>query len=475
MRIVGRKAEQAAILSYVNSDKPEFLAVYGRRRVGKTFLIKETLNNNFAFYLTGLANTGLQTQLHNFSSAIQRYGKISYPLVNNWLDAFEQLTHLLQHSTKKGKKVIFLDELPWMDTHKSGFITALEHFWNGWASSRSDILLIVCGSATSWMINKLIKNHGGLHNRITRRMLIDQFSLGECEEFFKSNNIVMSRHQMVESYMILGGIPYYMSLMEKGISLPQNIDKLCFSNNGALREEFSSLYASLFIHSENHTKVVESLAKKSKGMTREEIIAATKLPDGGGLSKTLEELEQCGFVRKYNAFDKKSKSQLYQLVDFYTLFYLNFIRDYNYSDDHFWSNFIDNAKHRAWSGYAFEQVCLVHVNQIKSRLGISGVLTKIAAWRSQASSPGAQVDLLLDRNDKVINLCEMKYANAELLIDKIQDENLRNKKACFTRESKTRKTVHLTMVTTYGVKQNEYAGVIQSEIRMDDLFKSLPI
>lgn len=471
MKIIGRIAEQAALNEYVKSDRPEFVAVYGRRRVGKTFLIKESFNNNFAFYFSGLANAGMQMQLRNFNAAMQKYGKIPYPLANIWFDAFEQLTHLLEHSSQKGKKIIFLDELPWMDTHRSGFITALEHFWNGWASSRSDILLIACGSATSWMINKLIKNHGGLHNRVTQRIYLEPFTLGECEEFYQKNSIEMSRYQMVESYMILGGIPYYLSLMNKGMSLAQNIDRLCFSKNGALQEEFSSLYASLFKHSDNHIKVVESLSKKTKGLTRTEIITTTKLSDGGALSKTLEELEQCGFIRRYNAFDKKSKYQLYQLIDFFTLFYINFIRNNKYDDEHFWTNFIENAKHRAWSGYAFEQVCIAHVKQIKNKLGISGVLTHIASWRSLKSDPGAQVDLLIDRNDSVINLCEMKYANTEFTLDKKYEETLRNKKQAFVQETKTRKSIHLTMVTTYGVKRNEYSGIIQSEVMIDDLFK----
>lgn len=470
MKLVGRVAEQEALKEYIASDKSEFLAVYGRRRVGKTFLIKESLNNKFTFQLTGLANAGLQMQLRNFNAAIQKYGKIPYPQIDTWFDAFEQLTHLLEQSHKKEKKILFLDELPWMDTHRSGFISALEHFWNGWASARSDIFLIVCGSATSWMINKLINNHGGLHNRITRRMLIEPFTLGECEAFYKANKMAVTRYQILESYMILGGIPFYLSLMEKGKSLSQNIDALCFAKNGALREEFSSLYASLFKHSENHIRIVESLTKKTKGMTREEILTATKLPDGGGVTKTLEELEQCGFIRKYNAFDKKNKYQLFQLVDFYTLFYLSFIRNHKNDDEHFWLNSIDSARHRAWSGYAFEQVCTSHVTQIKNKLGITGVLTHVASWRSQKSDPGAQVDLLIDRNDKVINLCEMKFANTEYVIDKKQDENLRNKKGTFIQETKTRKSVHLTMVTTYGIKQNEYAGSIQSEVKMDDLF-----
>lgn len=470
MKIVGRNVERAALAEYFASDKPEFVAVYGRRRVGKTYLIREFFANDFAFYATGLADTGMQMQLHNFNTALQKYGQVPYPLANTWFDAFEQLTHLLENSSNKGKKVIFLDELPWMDTHKSGFITALEHFWNGWASSRSDILLIVCGSATSWMINKLIKNHGGLHNRVTRRMPIKPFTLGECEEFYKNNGIVMSRHQMVESYMILGGVPYYLSLMNKGLSLAQNIDSLCFSKSGVLQDEFSSLYASLFKQSENHVKVVEALGRKTKGMTREEIIAATKLSDGGGLSKTLEELEQCGFIRRYNSLGKKVKDQLYQLVDFYTLFYINFIKGSKYDDEHFWSNSIDSAKHRAWSGYSFEQVSMSHIDQIKHKLGISGILTSIASWRSGTVTPGAQVDLLIDRNDNVVNICEMKYANTEFAIDKKYEESLRNKREAFLTEEKSRKAVHITMVTTYGVKKNEYSGIVQSEVRMDDLF-----
>ncbi|MDR3366353.1 MAG: AAA family ATPase [Prevotellaceae bacterium] len=470
MKIVGRVKEQAILKRQLESDKPEFVAVYGRRRVGKTFLIKEYFSNKFTFYLTGLANADTQKQLINFNASLNQYGKKKYPLADTWLDAFRQLAYLLQSSPCKGKKVVFLDELPWMDTPRSGFVSALEHFWNSWASSQPDVLLIVCGSATSWMINKLIKNHGGLHNRVTRQMYIEPFTLGECEEFYAHNKIVMNRQQMVETYMILGGIPYYLSLMERSQSLAQNIDEMCFTATGALWEEFSNLYASLFRYAEHHVKVVEALGEKAKGLTREEIIAGAKLPDGGTLSKTLEELEQCGFIRKYRSFDKKSKYTLYQLVDFYTLFYLNFIRRHRGGSKNFWTGIGGQARRAAWSGYAFEMVCLSHVEQIKHKLGISGVLTNVASWRSSSSTPGAQVDLLIERNDQVINLCEIKYANAEFTIDRKYDEILRNKREAFVRETKTRKAVHLTMITTYGVKQNEYSGLVQSEVKMDDLF-----
>ncbi|MDR3217735.1 MAG: AAA family ATPase [Dysgonamonadaceae bacterium] len=468
MEIIGRYSEQKAMQQHLESDKPEFVAVYGRRRVGKTFLIKEFFKQSFVFYVTGLANASKKEQIKNFNVSLNHYGKMPYPREESWMETFRQLIHLLEHSRKKGKKVIFIDELPWFDTPRSGFITALEHFWNSWASSRPEILLIVCGSATSWMINKLIKNHGGLHNRVTRRMLISPFTLGECEKFFRHKKIILDKRSIVESYMIFGGIPFYLDMMEKGLSLAQNVDKLCFSKNGALRDEFSILYASLFKHAEKHIKIVKVLGKKAKGLTRDEIIKGSKL-QGGGLSNLLEELEQCGFIRKYQSFEKKNKYPVYQLVDFYTLFYLHFIRP-DAANKYFWTNMTDNARHRAWSGYAFELVCLMHEDQIKHKLGISGVLTHTASWRSLNVSPGAQIDLIIDRNDRVINLCEMKYANDTFVIDRKYGEILRNKRDAFVRETKTRKAIHLTLLTTYGVKQNDYYGLVQSEVKMEDLF-----
>ena len=469
-QIIGREAEKADFVRFLESKKSEFVVVFGRRRVGKTFLIREFFDNKFSFYHSGMANTDKETQLQNFNTSLQKYGKIPYPKVGSWLEAFEQLIHLLSNNKQKAKKVVFIDEMPWMDTQRSGFLQAFEYFWNSWASAQNDILLIVCGSASSWIMDKMIKNHGGLHNRITQQIYLRPFSLGECEEFFKKYNIAYNRHQMIESYMIFGGIPYYLSLMQKQFSLSQNVDNMCFAEKGILRNEFENLYASLFRNYENHVKIVETLSKKTKGMTRDEIIALTQLPNGGGLSKTLEELELCGFIRRYGAFGKKKRESLFQLIDFFTLFYFNFMNAKKFNDEHYWTNFIDNARHRAWSGYAFEQVCMAHLPQIKRKLGIAGVLTNTASWRSSETDNGTQIDLLIERNDKVINICEMKYANDQFVIDKKQDENLRNKRGAFRYETKTRNALHLTMITTYGVKHNEYWGNIQSEVTMEDLF-----
>jgi AAA+ ATPase superfamily predicted ATPase len=470
MQIIGRKKEIEDLMHLSETQQSEFVAVFGRRRVGKTFLVREYFGNKFAFYYTGMANTEMALQLKSFNASLHKYGNMPYPEVTTWFKSFEQLIHLLSHTRRKGKKVVFIDEMPWIDTPRSGFIQALEYFWNSWASGEHDILLIVCGSATSWMMNKLIKNHGGLHNRVTRQIHLSPFTLGECEEYYQKNNIAINRRQIIENYMIFGGVPYYLSLMQKQFSMTQNIDNLCFAEGGALKNEFENLYASLFKNCDNHVKIVEALSKKTKGLTREEIIENTQLADGGGLTRILEELELCGFICRYSAFGKYKRQSLFQLIDLFTLFYFNFMRDNKFDNKHYWTNFIETARHRAWSGYAFEQVCLMHLPQIKRKLGISGVLTNTASWRSKESENGAQVDLLIERNDKAINLCEIKFSDNQFVIDEKYDEILRNKREIFRCETKTNKAIHFTMITTYGVRHNIYWGNIHSEVTMDDLF-----
>ena len=468
--MIGRKEEQAELQQIMESKQSEFVAVYGRRRVGKTFLIREFFKNKFAFYHTGIANSDITVQLDSFSKSLNDFSKISFPKCKTWFEAYENLVYLLKHSRIRGKKVVFIDEMPWMDTHKSKFVSALEWFWNSFASAQKDIILIVCGSASSWIMNKIIKNHGGLHNRITQQIYLKPFSLMECEQLFAENGISLNRHQILESYMVFGGIPYYLSLFQKRFGLSQNVDNLCFKKNGKLADEFNNLYASLFRHYDRHIAIVKTLSTKSKGLSREEIMKTAKISDGGGLTRTLEELETSGFIRRYNSFEKREKNAIYQLVDFFTLFYFNFMYSKLENDEHFWTNFIENARHRAWSGYGFEQVCLAHLPQIKHKLSIGGVLTRTASWRSSDKENAAQIDLLIERNDKVINLCEMKFTSEEFVIDKNYDEILRNKRGAFRTQTKTKNAIHITLITSYGVKHNEYWGNIQSEVTMVDLF-----
>lgn len=466
--IIGRESEQLKLLELYNSSSSQFIAIYGRRRVGKTYLVKELLAEHFTFQLSGLANTGTREQLLNFHLSLKRQSSTEYNLVANWLEAFEQLISYIEASPHK-RKVIFLDELPWLDTSKSNFIPALEHFWNGWANFRNDIVLIVCGSATSWMIDKLINNHGGLHNRLTYKIKIEPFTLKECEQFFKYKGMEYSRYQIAECYMAMGGIPYYLNLLEKGFSIAQNIDLLFFAQNPRLEGEFKNLYHALFKNSENYIKVVEVLAKKGKGLLRQEIAEITNIPNGGGLTRVLKDLESCGFIRIYPSFNKHQRDSLYQLTDFFTLFYFKFLKTREYNDEAFWANSIDTPQHNAWAGFAFEKLCLAHSSQIKAALGISGIQSIISCWTGSGEN-NAQIDLVINRKDQIINICEIKYSIGEYSITKQYEQNLRNKIAAFKTGTNTKKAVHLTMITTYGTAQNIYSGIVQSQVTLEQLF-----
>jgi hypothetical protein len=470
MKIIGRKAEQEALRQYYGSGLPEFLAVYGRRRVGKTFLIREFFNGGFHFYATGLANRKKEDQLKIWNDAIKNSFGESGEYADNWLDAFTLLRSKLDKPRGQKRKVLFIDEAPWMDTQKSGFLTALEHFWNGWASGRADIFLIICGSATSWVVKNLFKNKGGLHNRVTRRMRLLPFTLRETEAYLTEKEISFGRYRICEAYMIFGGVPYYLSLLSKGLSLPQNVDALCFYDDGPLRNEFDELYSTLFKNSAQYIKVVTALCKKTKGLTRDEIIGETGLTSGGGLTKILDELDLCGFIRSYPNYSMDENLILYQLMDPFSLFHLRFIGKKSPRNPRYWTSNLESPSLSAWKGYAFEQVCLSHSEQVKQALGVAAISTEISSWRSRRSSPGAQIDLLIDRKDGVINLCEIKYNKAEYAITAAEERQLRNKIAAFESETRTKKSIHLTMVTTYGVMQNIHAGLVQSEVTIDNLF-----
>lgn len=472
MKLIGRKKQLDDLQQVLALKSSAFIAVYGRRRVGKTFLLRKAFNNRFTFYMTGLAGATTAQQLGNFHYALQQYNPLAAgsKIADNWLEAFQELIALLEKNPDE-KKLVFLDELPWLDTTQSGFIPALEHFWNSWASARKDIVLIVCGSAAAWMINTLINNTGGLHNRVTHRMRIQPFSLHECELFFQAKNAVYDRYQLVLLYMALGGIPFYLDQVDVSQSAAQNINRLCFEPDGMLRAEFNNLYRSLFNKAEKHVAVVEALGKKSKGLTRKEIIAVADISDGGGLSKILNELEESNFIRLYAPYGGKDKNGLYQLTDCYSLFYLKWIRGTSDLDANTWINLTDSPAQRAWSGYAFEQVCLAHIPQIKKALGISGVQTVTSSWNSRTDEKGAQIDLVIDRRDQVINLCEMKFSINHYTIDKKYAAELKNKLTVFKEETKTKKALFLTMITSFGLTKNSYASMVQNDYTMDILFE----
>ena len=474
MQIVGREKEKELLEECVQSKRPEFLAVYGRRRVGKTFLVKEYFDNHFAFYATGVPNQKTSLQLKYFHESLQQYGCRETAVPKDWLEAFSRLRHLLESSEAQkdpvtGKLVVFLDELPWMDYAKSDFKSSLDYFWNSWGSSRKDLLLIVCGSATSWIIKHILADTGGLYNRITRSIHLQPFSLRECEEFFQQNGVALSRMQLIESYMIFGGIPYYLNYYSRRYSLAQNVDALYFNENGQLHFEYDRLFQSLFKNHEKHVAVIEALAGKHGGLTRSEIAHETGINDGGAsLTVTLNELEQCGFIRKYENYQGSKYGCYYQLTDPFILFAISTRNNRKMTS---WSAFTGTPAYRAWCGFAFELVCLLHTPHIKSAMGVTGVDSREYAWRSNVSKPGTQIDLLIDRRDQVINLCETKYTQDEFRIDEAYEKKLLHKKQVFLDETKTNKSIHLTMITVHGLLANAYAGIVQNSITAEDLFR----
>jgi uncharacterized protein len=471
--IIGRNKEQEELQRAYTSEYSEFVAVYGRRRVGKTYLIRETFCYKFTFSHAGMANGNKQEQLAAWRQSLEECGMHLTKTPRDWMEAFGLLRTLIKDSSEE-RKVIFIDEMPWMDTPGAKFVNALEFFWNSWASARKDILLIICGSATSWIINKIFKNHGGLHNRVTYRIYLQPFTLHECELYAESQQVKFTPYDLLEAYMVMGGVPYYWSLLDKGMSLAGNIDELFFSQNGELRYEFEALYHSLFRQPEVYIKIVTLLGNHKNGLTRNEIIEGASLQDNGATTHVLEDLEHCGFIRWYNNFGKRKNDVVFQLIDNFTLFYFKFMQKNKSNDNHFWSSVYNSSTRYSWTGLAFERVCFQHIPQIKQALGISGVTTNTLAFKLKGDnedSSGVQIDMLIDRADNVINLCEMKFSQDTYTIDKDYDQQLRHKLTRFTEATKTRKAVHLTMVTTYGVTHNTYWNRVQKEVTAEDLFK----
>ena len=432
--IIGRQREQAIIRECMESGKSELIAVYGRRRVGKTYLVRSIFENQFDFAFTGLYDVTRTVQLSQFQKYLERYSGKVVKRFKDWFEAFDALRDYLD-TLDKERIVVFLDEIPWMDTPKSNFLASFGQFWNDWASTKGNLKLIVCGSATTWMLSKFIGNKGGIYGRVSRPIWLAPFSLGETECFLqKVKGMDLSRNQVLRIYMILGGIPYYLDMLSKGLPIDVCIDELFFSQGAPLRLEFDFLFRSLFKDSKIYRKTIEVLATKLKGMTRKEILEVMKLKEGGELTEVLGNLIKCDFVRKYTSIGKTDREAMYQLTDLFTLFHIRFVADNSGQDESFWSRISGKGQTTAWSGYAFEQVCLHHISQIKHALSIGGVASNVYSWsckpfvdRDGTKWMGAQIDLLFDRADDVINICEVKFVSDKYHIDAGYEERLRSR------------------------------------------------
>ena len=483
--IVGRVKEQELLRDLIESKKSEFVAVYGRRRVGKTYLVKNLVNSFpcVFFHVTGVQKGSLKFQLKEFAKQMGKTFYQSPSLIpkKSWDDAFEELTEVINDVPKDKTVVLFFDELPWMATPRSKLLTALELYWNRhWVFDRR-IKLIICGSATSWIINNIINNKGGLHNRVTRTINLQPFSLHETENFLKEHRIKLNRRQILDLYTVLGGVPLYWSFVRKGLSAPQCIDELCFQRNGPLVNEFERLFESLFEDPKPYTELIRFIAKHRYGIGQAELIALSKLPNGGGTIDRLHELEEAGFVTSLVPYGHKDKGVYYVMDDEYSLFYLRWIEPNlktiakKEKNEGFWLSLSSQSAWKSWLGYAFESTCYKHINQIRRALHIDPG-AHVGTWRyvprAQDGQEGAQIDLLFDRQDGVITLCEIKCSDNPFAIDKAYYQELIRKIDVFRKQTRTKKQLFLTMVTAHGLKQTIYSEeLITDQATLEDLFK----
>ena len=476
--MIGRKQEVDELRRLYERNRAELVAVYGRRRVGKTFLVDEAFSGKFTFRHAGLspvdveANGLLRAQLDHFYNSLILFGMDECKKPDSWLDAFLLLEKHLQKIDDGTRQLVFLDELPWLDTARSGFITAFEGFWNNWGCHRKNLMVVVCGSANSWILDKLINNHGGLYNRVTYEIKLSPFTLKECEELYNDNGIKFSRYDIAQSYMIFGGIPYYMGYMDGRLSLAQNVDKLFFAKGSKLQNEYDRLFDSVFVNPDAVKSIVEFLATKNAGYTRKEIIEKQGASNGGRLSRNLNALIASDFVIKYVPFGFSKKEEHYKLIDPFCLFYLRFVKDWNQENDKYWQQNVVSQPVSIWRGFAFENVCFNHIEQIKRALGITGVISSASAWsKRDDDKEGIQIDLLILRKDNVINMCEIKYYGGEFTVKKDYYRKLLRRQEMLMEEVSPKVSIRSTLITTYGLEHNEYSGIFTNVVLLDDLFE----
>lgn len=470
--IIGREEEISLLHRAYDSKESEIVAIYGRRRIGKTFLVRNVFSDKYTFSYTGIYKASNKQQLTEFHHSLISQGLQEETKVpKDWFEAFHLLERLISESTEH-RKVIFIDELPWMDAKNSRFIPAFEHFWNGWASARKDILLVICGSATSWIINKIFRNKGGLYNRVSYKIRLSQFSLYECELLCRSLKLGLNKNTIMEGYMTMGGVPYYWTKLDPSKSIAKNINDLFFNPKGQLHNEFNYLYSSMFNKPEKYIKVVEALSGRKSGLTRDEIIKRGKIDSSGQLSTILEDLIECGLVRKYCHLDKKLKDALYQLMDCYTLFYFQFVKNAHGIDEDYWVKILGTPAYNTWCGLSFERLCLLHTRQMKAAMGISGVLANLFSWHIKKTEyhPGVQIDLLIDRADGVINVCEMKYTPGGYRLTASEMKTLRTKTNVFSQYLPAKKYTQPVLITSNRVMRNSYSDEIHVKISGEQLF-----
>ncbi|NGX62119.1 MAG: hypothetical protein K940chlam9_01613 [Chlamydiae bacterium] len=482
-KIIGRTDEQNLLNEAFISKRAEMIAIYGRRRVGKTYLIKNYFENMpcSLAYVSGMKDGRLSEQLENFTSSIERdIAGVSLKRPLSWMEAFELFSQVKDKIDKKKKVILFLDELPWLATKRSRLIQALDYYWNRFWSHDSRFKLVICGSAVSWMIRNIIMNKGGLYNRVTRQICLEPFTLKETKDFLRFIGVNLNNRQIVELYMVAGGVPYYLNHVQKGLSAAQNIAKMAFSKQGILYQDFNHLFASLFEDAEKYHEIIRSIAEYRYGIEQEELIKkCSQLSHGGSATRQLQDLEEAGFIVSFIPCDRKKKGIYFRVIDEYVSFYLKWIDPHKRSvakldkSKSIWLSHRETASWKSWSGYSFETICLKHIAQIREALNIEpSALT--TSWRhdGRLGDEGAQIDLLFDRQDDAVTICEIKYTDKPFQIDKSYYQQIMKKIEVYKKTVKTHKEIFLAFVTSSGLKKSLYSEeYISSVLTLEDLFK----
>ncbi len=441
-KVVGRKEEQLILSKVLWNQEAQLVAVYGRRRIGKTFLIKSFFADKIkSINLIGSKRLKNKDLLSHFRDSIVTAGLVNteLPTPNNWNDAFKLLRLVLE--TNSDQILIFIDEVPWFERPKSNFIGEFEHFWNSYATNRENLKIILCGSATSWMLKKLIYNKEGLHNRFTARINLKPFSIQEANEFLLSKSIKLTSKNLLELYLSIGGIAEYLKWIDKANSSAVIINDLCFKTSGNLFEEYESLVPALFSDPEKYNRLILALTKKTQGSTFKELEQLSGVAKGTTLARMLTELELNSFVTAYTPYSW-GNVKLYRLTDPYLIFYHKWIQSIKKQGvpvpENYWMQTFNSQSFRIWTGYSYETFCFTHISDILKQIGISGMRVKPSIWRSKLSKQGAQIDLVLERADHIINLCEIKFHTQPIVLDDKLENELMRKVSIFQEETKSK-------------------------------------
>lgn len=477
MKLIGRKKEIQELEKAYRSGQFEFIALYGRRRVGKTYLVSQVFEDRISFRHAASPNDEerqdekglLKMQLEVFYGSLLAQGLKESKKPNSWVEAFLLLIRLFEGKDPAERWVIFLDEFPWMDTKRSNFIEAFSWFLNFWAANQKNLMIIAAGSSTSWMLNNLIHSTGGLYNRVTNPIRLSPFRLQETEQFFREKGFDLSRYSIARIQMAFGGIPYYLNFLDRGEGLSRFVDRMLFEKGAKLGLEYDTLFRSSFEKGDLARKIAEYLGKRSSGYTRKEIVEGLKISDGKAVKDALDALQEGDFVLEYVPYKEAQNKKRYRLIDPFCIFYLHFVAGKRSLDPSF---FADSVEPNSWIGAAFENLCAAHLEQIKRALVISKLssIEFSLVFPKEEDKKGAQVDLVLVRKDRIVNLCEMKFYGKPYVQTEKEHHSLTNRVARLKETLPATYSIAPVLITVFEPSSGGYPDDYVQVLTLDDLF-----